>query len=208
MSRYIDSVCRLCRREGMKLFLKGEKCHTKCVLDARPTPPGAAKPQRGKPSEYAIRLREKQKLRRLALVGENTMRQLISRASQTPGQTGETLLRYLELRLDNVCRRLGFASSIKTARQLVSHGHVQVNGRRVDIPSFIVNEGDKVTLTSSVRETPVVKIGLDAIERRGGRPAYLQYDANTYTGTLLREPSREEMSFPVNERLIVEFYSK
>lgn len=192
----------------MKLFLKGEKCYTKCVLESRPTPPGMAKPQRGKPSEYAVRLREKQKLRRFALITERPLEALMRRASRTPGKTGESLLRFLECRLDNVVRRLGFATSPKTARQLVSHGHVLVDGKRVDIPSYMVQPGEEVQLASSVRETLQVKMGLEAAERRQNRPAFVDFDAGRFTGKLLRWPSREEMSFPVNERLIVEYYSK
>ena len=208
MSRYTGPVCKLCRREATKLFLKGEKCYTKCVLDQRPTPPGMAKPQRGKPSEYQIRLREKQKLRRFAQIAEKPMRALLARASKTTGKTGETLLRSLECRLDNMVRRMGFCVSLKTARQLVGHGHIKVNGRRVDISSFGVRPGDEVQILPAVRESVAVKMGLEAATRRNNRPAFVEYNAETFTGKMVREPSREEMSFPVNERLIVEFYSK
>ncbi|MBI4386942.1 MAG: 30S ribosomal protein S4, partial [Elusimicrobia bacterium] len=124
MARYVGPVCRLCRREQTKLFLKGDKCFTKCVLDKRATPPGMAKPQRGKPSEYMIRLREKQKLRRMVLMTERPFARLVGEASRAPGKTGEQLLKFLEVRLDNIVRRMGFAISLKAARQLVLHGHV------------------------------------------------------------------------------------
>lgn len=208
MAKYIGPVCRLCRREGTKLFLKGEKCYTKCVLDSRPTPPGAAKPQRGKPSEFAVRLREKQKLRRLALITEGPLQRLMGRASKASGKTGEALLRYLELRLDNVVRRLGFAVSLKSARQLVLHNHVRVNGRYVNIPSYEVRAGDVVTLGPGMAENFVVKQGVEMAEKRKNRPSFLEFNPAEMSGRVLREPSREEMSFPVQEQLIVEYYSK
>jgi small subunit ribosomal protein S4 len=208
MARYTGPVCKLCRREGTKLFLKGEKCHTKCTLDQRPTIPGMAKPQRGKPSEFAIRLREKQKLRRMVQLTERPLSALMSKASKTPGKTGEVLLRFLELRLDNVVRRSGFTSSPKTARQLVFHGHVKVNGKRVDIPSFMVKPGDEVVLDKAVHETVAVKVGMEAAVRRNTRPAFLEVKPDTFTTKVLRNPAREEMSYPVSERLIVEYYSK
>ena len=208
MSRYIGPVCRLCRREATKLFLKGEKCYTKCVLDARPTPPGAAKQQRGKPSEFAIRLREKQKLRRLAQISEGPMERLMGRASKASGRTGETLLRYLEMRLDNVVRRMGFAVSLKSARQIVLHNHVRVNGRAVNIPSFEVRTGDVLSVTAGIAETITVKQGLEMAEKRKNRPSFLEFNPADMTGKVLREPSRDEMSFPVKEQLIVEYYSK
>ena len=208
MARYTGPVCKLCRREGTKLFLKGEKCHTKCVLDQRPTIPGMAKPQRGKPSEFAIRLREKQKLRRMAQMTERPLSALMRKAAKTPGKTGEALLRFLELRLDNVVRRAGFTSSPKTARQLVFHGHVKVNGKRVDIPSYLVREGDEIVLDAGVRETVAVKVGMEAAQRRNTRPAFLEVKPEAFTAKVLRNPSREEMSYPVSERLIVEYYSK
>ncbi len=208
MSRYTGPVCRLCRREGTKLFLKGEKCFTKCVLDARPTPPGMAKPQRGKPSEFAVRLREKQKLRRMAQVTEGPMQRLVARASKSAGKTGESLLRYLELRLDNVVRRMGFAISPKAARQLVLHNHVRVNGRAVNIPSFEVRPGDVIAVGAEMKESLLVKQGLERAEQRKSRPSFLEFNAAELSGKVLREPSREEMSFPVQEQLIVEYYSK
>lgn len=208
MARYTGPVCRLCRREQAKLFLKGEKCHTKCVLDRRATAPGMAKPQRSKPSEYMIRLREKQKLRRMASVTERPFERLVRRASRSPGQTGEELLRHLELRLDNVARRLGFAVSLKTARQLVLHGHVRVDGKVVNIPSFAVPLGSVVSLSPKMRDNVGIRLGMDYAARKSSRPAFLEYDEEAAAGKLSRSPTREEIGFPVTEQLIVEYYSK
>lgn len=208
MARHIGPVCRLCRREQVKLFLKGDKCYTKCVLDKRPTTPGVAKPQRGKPSEYAIRLREKQKLRRLVLMTERPFERLYDRATKATGKTGEALLRYLECRLDNVVRRLGLSNSIRGARQLVLHGHVKVNGRGVNIPAYEVAPGDLVQLDARLKENVNVKLSLDMTARKSTRPSFLEFDEANLSGKMLREPSREEVSFPVTEQLIVEYYSK
>jgi small subunit ribosomal protein S4 len=208
MARYIGPVCKLCRREQTKLFLKGEKCYTKCVLDKRATIPGMAKPQRSKPSEYMIRLREKQKLRRMASVTERPFERLVMRASQSTGKTGEELLKFLECRLDNVVRRLGFAVSLKTARQLVLHGHVRVNGRTVNIPSYEVSPGETVQLNPKVKDNVGIKLGLDYAARKSTRPAFLEFNEAELSGKLSRLPTREEMSFPVAEHLIVEYYSK
>ncbi|MBI4423043.1 MAG: 30S ribosomal protein S4 [Elusimicrobia bacterium] len=208
MARHIGPVCRLCRREQVKLFLKGDKCYTKCVLDKRPTIPGMAKPQRGKPSEYAIRLREKQKLRRMVLMTERPFERLYDRATKATGKTGEALLRYLECRLDNVVRRLGLSTSIKGARQFVMHGHVKVNGRNVNIPAYEVAPGDVVQLDGRLKENVNVKLSLDTSARKSMRPSFFEFDEATLTGKMLREPSREEISFPVTEQLIVEYYSK
>lgn len=208
MARYVGPVCKLCRREQTKLFLKGEKCYTKCVLDKRSTIPGMAKPQRGKPSEYMIRLREKQKLRRLASITEKPFQHLVARASRSTGKTGEELLKYLELRLDNITRRLGFATSLKTARQLVLHGHIKVNGRGVNIPSYELRPGDSVSLSAKLRENVGVKLGLDYASRKSSRPAFLEFNEADLAGKVARLPAREEMSFPVTEQLIVEYYSK
>ncbi|MBI5201716.1 MAG: 30S ribosomal protein S4 [Elusimicrobia bacterium] len=208
MARHIGPVCRLCRREQVKLFLKGDKCYTKCVLDKRPTPPGVAKPQRGKPSEYAIRLREKQKLRRLVLMTERPFERLYQRATKATGRTGEALLRYLECRLDNVCRRLGYSTSIKGSRQLVAHGHVKVNGRYVNIPAYEVAPGDLIQLDPKVKENVNVKLSLDTAARKSTRPSFFEFDEATLTAKMVREPSREECTFPVTEQLIVEYYSK
>ena len=208
MARYTGAVCRLCRREQTKLFLKGEKCYTKCVLDSRPTPPGMAKPQRGKPSEYQIRLREKQKLKRMMMMTETPLKKAMADASRSPGNSAAVLLSTLETRLDNVVRRLGFATSVNTARQLVRHGHVRVNGKAVNIPSFGVEVGQEISLAPGLKENVGVKLALEFADKKTNRPAYLAFDAEKLTGKLVREPGREESSFPVNDRLIVEYYSR
>ncbi|MFC1678886.1 30S ribosomal protein S4 [Elusimicrobiota bacterium] len=208
MARYTGPVCRLCRREQTKLFLKGEKCHTKCVLDSRPTPPGMAKPQRGKPSEYQKRLREKQKLRRMVSMTERPFRRQMERASRTRGNSAAVLLKALEVRLDNIVRRLGFATSLIGARQLVAHGHVQVNGKKLDIPSYGVRVGDVVALDSRMRENTGVKLAMEFAEKKAPRPPFLEYDGGKLSGKLTREPGRDEASFTVNDQLIVEYYSR
>jgi len=208
MARYIGPVCKLCRREQTKLFLKGEKCYTKCVLDKRDTIPGMAKPQRSKPSEYMIRLREKQKLRRMVSMTERPFQNLVARASRSPGKTGEELLKYMEVRLDNVVHRLGIALSLKTARQLVLHGHVKVDGKTVDIPSFEVKPGNAIALDPSMRDNTNVKLSLEHAARRSSRPAFMEWNEESLAGKLVRWPAREEMAFPVTEQLIVEYYSK
>jgi small subunit ribosomal protein S4 len=198
----------LCRREQTKLFLKGEKCYTKCVLDNRPTPPGAAKPQRGKPSEYQIRLREKQKLRRMIGMTERPFHRVMEKASRSSGNAAVVLMQTLETRLDNVVRRAGFATSLSTARQLVHHGHVKVNGEVLDIPSYAVKVGQTVTLSPKLKDNVNVKLALEFCEKKAPRPSYLEYDASKLSAKLLREPSRDETAFTVNDQLIVEYYSR
>jgi len=167
-----------------------------------------AKSQRGTPSEFKIRLREKQKLRRLVSVTEGPFQHLFLRASKKTGKTGEELLRFLEVRLDNVVRRLGFVMSLKTARQFVSHGHFRVNGTVVDVPSVELKPGDSVSVDAALKENLQVKLGLENAARRNTRPAFLEFNEAALSGKLLRWPTREEMSFPVTEQLIVEHYSK
>lgn len=208
MSRYIESVCKLCRREQTKLFLKGDKCHTKCVLEKRSSSPGMAKPQRGKPSAYAIRLREKQKLRRLILIAERPFERLVAAASKSAEASGDHLLRALEMRLDNVVRRMGVATSLKTARQLVLHGHVKVSGRPVNIPSFAVSAGDVVALDPRLKENVGVKLSLDTAKRLNQRPSFLEFNEEQLSAKVTRQPERAETSFPVTEQLIIEYYSK
>ena len=208
MSRYIESVCKLCRREQTKLFLKGDKCYTKCVLEKRPTTPGMAKPQRGKPSAYAIRLREKQKLRRFVSMNERPFERLVENASKAKESSGDHLLRALELRLDNVVRRSGVATSLKTARQLVLHGHVKVNDRLVNIPSFACSAGDVIKLTPKLKENVGVKLSLDTCKRLNNRPTFLEWKEDELKATIVRVPERAETSFPVTEQLIIEYYSK
>jgi small subunit ribosomal protein S4 len=206
--RYTGAVCKLCRREQVKLMLKGDKCHVKCTLDKRPMPPGAARPQRGKPSAYAVRLREKQKLRRMVSMTEKPFKRLVEAASQSPEASGDYLLRALELRLDNVVRRMGLATSLKQARQLVRHGNVKVGGKRVGIPSFHVQAGDTVALDQRYRENVGVKLSLETAKRLNQRPSYLEYNEGEFSAKITRLPERAEMSFPVNDQLIVEYYSK
>ncbi len=208
MARYTGPVCRLCRREQTKLFLKGDKCFTNCVLDKGSSPPGMAKPQRGKPSEFQIRLREKQKLRRMACINEKPFARLVARCQASPVNTGEMILRSLEMRLDNVVRRLGWATSLKAARQLVLHHHVKVGGRSLNIPSCLLKPGDTVSLNPAVKENVGVKLSLETAVRRGNRPSFLEFDDTALTGKVLRFPERAEMSFPAADQLIIEHYSK
>lgn len=208
MSRYTGSVCKLCRREQTKLHLKGDKCITKCVFDRRPAPPGVAKPQRGKPSEYAIRLREKQKLRRMILINESQFETLVNKASKSRTASGDHLLGSLEMRLDNIVRRMGLATSLKNARQLVSHGHVKLNGKSVRVPSCPVKVGGVVSLDLKLKENVGVKLSLDTAKRQSNRPTFVDFDEEKLSGKVIRQPERAEMSFQVNDQLIIEYYSK
>ncbi|MDQ7829483.1 MAG: 30S ribosomal protein S4 [Armatimonadota bacterium] len=207
MGRYTGSVCRLCRREGMKLYLKGEKCYTeKCPVHKRPTPPGMHGPSRRKPSEFGIRLREKQKLRRIYGVLETQFKNYFQQAARAKGVTGTRLLQLLETRLDNVVYRLGVAASRKEARQLVAHGHIAVNGRKVTIPSYQVRPGEVVGLTPSGREHPRIKELTAALTRPV--PSWLEWHPERLEGRVLALPAREEIDVPVQEQLIVEYYSR
>ena len=206
MARNIDSVCRMCRREGMKLFLKGERCFTdKCGVERRSYPPGEHGRGRMRQSEYRQQLREKQKARRYYQLLEKQFRNYYERATRQPGVTGENLLRLLETRLDNVLVRLGFAASRRQARQLVGHGHWQVNGRRVDIPSYQVKPDDVISIRSGTSAADVVRA---ATELTAAVPPWLQADHDSLTAKVLRLPERTEISTPVQEQLIVELYSK
>lgn len=208
MARYIGPVCKLCRREGMKLFLKGERCYTdKCSFDRRPYSPGQHGQRRSKPTEYGIRLREKQKVRRIYGVLEDQFRGYFHEADRGKGVKGEALLALLERRLDSVCYRLGFASTRSEGRQLVRHRHVEVNGKRVDIPSYIVRPGDKVSVREKSRAQARVAASLEAVERRGV-PEWLELDKGAFQGTIKSLPNREEITLPIQEQLIVEFYSR
>lgn len=212
MSRYTGPSCKRCRKAETKLFLKGVKCYQKCVLDriSSTTRRGGytTRKRRGKASEYSLRLKEKQKARRMVGMTEVPFKNLFVKASKTRGKTGETLMRFLEIRLDNIVRRLGFAVSLKAARQLVLHQHIRVNGKVVNISSYQLKPGDKVTLDSGVSEIVLVKQGLEETEKRSLRPSFLEYDSQTMTGELLRWPDRTELSFPVKDQLLVEYYSK
>jgi small subunit ribosomal protein S4 len=208
MSRYTDAVCKLCRREQQKLFLKGDKCYTKCVLEKKPGIPGMAKPQRGKPSAYSIRLREKQKLRRMIQMNERPFARAAAAASEAREASGDHLLRGLELRLDNVVRRSGLSTSLKTARQLVRHGHIKVGGKKVSIPSYPVKAGDVISLTGKLKENVGVKLSLETAKKLNNRPSFIEFNEAELSAKVLRIPERSEMSFPINDQLIIEYYSR
>jgi len=206
MARYTGPVCRLCRRERMKLFLKGTKCDTiRCPIERRPYPPGQHGRGRIRESEYLLQLREKQKARRYYGLLEQQFRTYYEKASRRSGVTGEELLRMLETRLDNVVYRLGFAASRAQARQLVRHGHFQVNGRRVNIPSFQVRPNDIVTVAANSSAQQVIRDATDLVSTVA---PWLQADHDGLTGKVLKQPERAEIDTPVQESLIVELYSK
>jgi small subunit ribosomal protein S4 len=206
MARGIGPKCKLCRREGMKLFLKGERCLTeKCAVERRSYPPGEHGRGRIKQSEYLLQLREKQKARRYYGILEKQFRNYYEKAAKASGITGEALLRMLETRLDNVVYRLGFAASRAQARQLIRHGHFQVNGRRVNIPSYQARPNDIVSLKPGSSVEPVVR---DATDLTASVAPWLQADHENLTGKVLKWPEREEIDTPVQEQLIVELYSK
>jgi small subunit ribosomal protein S4 len=206
VAREAGPQCKQCRREGQKLFLKGERCLTdKCGVERRSYPPGEHGRGRSRQSEYRLQLREKQKARRYYGVLERQFRNYYDKASRQPGVTGANLLRLLETRLDNVLVRLGFAGSRRQARQTVSHGHWQVNGRRVDIPSYQVRPNDVITLKQGSKAEAVIR---DATELTSAVPAWLQADHDGLTAKVLRLPERDEIAIPVQEQLIVELYSK
>jgi small subunit ribosomal protein S4 len=206
MARDTGPQCKQCRREGLKLFLKGERCLTeKCAVERRPYPPGEKGRGRVRQSEYRHQLREKQKARRYYQVLEKQFRSYYDRASRQPGVTGENLLRLLERRFDNVLVRLGFAASRRQARQLVDHGHFAINGRRVNKPSYQVRTGDVLSVKDSSSAKDVIR---EATELTATVPAWLQADYDSLTAKVLRLPEREEISTPVQEQLIVELYSK
>jgi small subunit ribosomal protein S4 len=208
LARYKASVCRLCRRENLKLFLKGERCYTdKCAIERRNYPPGQHGQARKKFSEYSIQLREKQKVKRIYRLLEKQFRRTFAQAARTKGITGETLLVLLERRLDNVVYRLGFASSRAEARTMVRHGHVSVNGRKVNIPSYLVRVGDVVSLKEQSRQIARVLSALEGVQRRG-IPDWAELDRENYSGRIKLLPTRSDITMPINEKLIVELYSK
>jgi small subunit ribosomal protein S4 len=207
MARYTGPVCRLCRRERMKLFLKGTKCETmRCPIERRPYPPGQHGRGRVRESEYLLQLREKQKARRIYGLLEKQFRSLYDKANRAPGITGENLLRLLELRIDNLVFRAGFASSRNQARQFVRHGHVAVNGRRVTVSSYTVRKGDVVSLRDKARKMIVIRHNVDTLDRIV--PAWLEVNADELTATVRDLPIREQIDIAVREQLIVELYSK
>ncbi len=208
MARYTDPVCRLCRREGAKLFLKGSRCYTKkCAFERRPSPPGQHGVRRRKVGDYGLQLREKQKVRRIYRILEKQFRNYFDAAESRPGVTGENLLRFLELRLDNVVYRLGIASSRDQARQLVSHGHFAVNGRPTNIPSYQLKPGDVVAVRESHREREPFKVAKENL-RSVQVPEWLIIDPATLTGTIAAAPRRDQMPLELNEQLVVEYYSR
>lgn len=208
MARYTDAKCRICRREGQKLFLKGDRCFTdKCSYERRPYVPGQHGRGRKKISDYAIQLREKQKVRRMYGVLEKQFRSYFEQADMQKGVTGTNLLALLEMRLDNVIYRMGFANSRDQARQLVRHGVFQLNGRRVNIPSMQVSQADVITVREESRKIPVIQEAQEVIARRGC-PDWLEVDGPNLKGTIKARPVREDIQFPINEQLIVELYSK
>lgn len=208
MARYTGSVCRLCRREGCKLFLKGEKCYgDKCVVNRRPTPPGEhGQARQRKMSEYGLQLREKQKAKRAYGVMENQFHRYFEEAERTKGITGENLLVMLERRLDNVVYRAGFGASRPMARQLVLHGHIRVNGKKVDVPSFLVKPGDVITIREKSAQSDYFK----ALREGTGKvlPAWMTIDAPNLKLTIDAMPKREDIDLTIQENLIVELYSR
>lgn len=208
MARYTGADCRLCRREGAKLFLKGDRCYTdKCAMERRAYAPGEAGRKRVKENEYLLQLREKQKTKRIYGVLEKQFRAYYDIASPKQGVTGENLLTILESRLDNVVYRLGFAKSRAEARQQVRHGHIHVNGRRVDIPSFRVRPGDLISVAPKAKEMLVIKSALISNERVQV-PAWLEVDIEKLQGSVLSLPQRDQIDLDIREQLIVELYSK
>src|SRR5689334_10503244 len=208
MARYTGSVCRLCRREGAKLFLKGTRCYTKkCSFERRPTPPGQHGVRRRKMGDFGIQLREKQKVRRVYGVLERQFRNYFIEAENSDGITGENLLRSLETRMDNVVFRLGFASSRAQARQLVAHGHFAVNGVPTNIPSYVLKPGDKVEVRESHRSREAFKVVRETLKSHTA-PEWLSLDAANLAGSIATLPRRDQMPLDLSEQLVVEYYSR
>lgn len=208
MARYIGSVCRLCRRENLKLFLKGDRCYSdKCAYDRRSYVPGQHGQRRHKLSDYGIQLREKQKVKRMYGLLEKQFHSYFRKADRQKGITGTNLLVLLERRLDNVVYRLGFAYSRTQARLLIRHKHFMVNGKKVDIPSYLVKVGDVIEIREKKRTNPLFAEAMDAVERRGV-PQWLELDKGNFQGKVKALPTREELTMPMQEQLIVELYSK
>lgn len=207
MGRYTGPVCRLCRREGMKLFLKGDRCYTdQCAIVKRNYPPGQHGQSRKKVTEYGMQLREKQKVRRFYGISESQMEKYFMMADKAKGITGENLLTLLELRLDNVVYRMGFGSSRAEARQLVTHGHFLVNGKKVDIPSFITSANDVIEVKERSKNSDKIKGLME--NHNGNTVRWISMDLEKLKGSIISEPTREDIDIPVEEHLIVELYSK
>jgi small subunit ribosomal protein S4 len=208
VARYTEAVCRICRRENTKLFLKGDRCYTnKCAFERRAHAPGQHGSRRGKLSDYGLQLREKQKVKRSYGLLEKQFRSLFEKAERQKGVTGANLLILLERRLDNIVYRLGFATSRNQARQLVCHGHFLVNGGKVDIPSYLVKSGDLVTLRDKSRKNANIQESMETVARRGV-PGWLELDKGSFAGKIKELPVRENLTMPISEQLIVELYSK
>lgn len=209
MARYTGASCRQCRRERLKLFLKGDRCYTdKCAIERRAFPPGQhGQARMRKFSDYAVQLREKQKVRRMYGIMEGQFLKYYKEADRLKGVTGENLLALLEKRLDNVAYRIGFANSRTQARQLVKHDHLLVNGKRVNVPSYNVSVGDVISVTEKSRKVEVIADSLEAVARRGV-PSWLEVEAASFQATVKSEPERQELTMPIQEQLIVELYSK
>ena len=208
MARYTESQCRLCRRETMKLYLKGDRCYSdKCAIERRNYPPGQHGQSRGKLSDYGLQLREKQKIKRIYGLVEKQFESYFEEAERQKGVTGTNFLVLLERRLDNTVYRFGFANSRSQARQLVRHNHFLVNGRKVNIPSYLLRPGDAIAVVEASRNLQTINESMGALPRRG-LPAWLDLDASKYEGTFKTFPARDEMNLPVQEQLVVEFYSK
>jgi len=208
MARYTGPVCKLCRREGVKLFLKGDKCMTKCTLERRSSRPGQHGTSRArKESGYAKQLREKQRVRRTYGVLERQFRKTYNMASRSPGKPGERLLQLLEMRLDNLVYRLGFADSRAQARQLVNHGHFAVNGRKTDIPSFIAKPGDVIAVRERSKGLEYFKTRAMLLAQKGV-PAWLTLDVDEMSGRVLSLPTRSELELPFDEQMVVEYYQR
>ncbi len=208
MARYVGPVCRICRREGLKLFLKGERCFSeKCAFDRRPYAPGQHGQARAKQSDYREQLREKQKVKRIYGLLERQFRLFFKRAERMRGVTGENLLSLLERRLDSTVYRLGLASSRIEARQLVRHNHFIVNGKKVNIPSYLVKSGDEIEVKERSRKVVKISSAMENSDRRG-RVSWLELDKKAFKGVVKGLPVREELTLPINEQLIVELYSK
>jgi small subunit ribosomal protein S4 len=208
VARNLGPVCRMCRREGLKLFLKGERCYTdKCAIERRNYPPGVHGQSRTRFSEFAIRLREKQKVKRIYGLLETQFARYFTMAERMPGVTGENLLVLLERRLDNVVYRLGFASSLAQARLIVRHGHIEVNGRVVDVPSYLVAVNQVVSVTEKSRQKKVIAEAIELAQRRGA-PPWMTLEREQFRGFLRSLPARGDLTMPINEKLIVEHYSR
>jgi len=208
LARYIGSECRLCRREGIKLFLKSERCMTpKCAIDKRAYAPGQHGQGRTKFSEYGVQLREKQKVRRIYGVLENQFRKYFKMADRKKGVTGENLLQLLEMRFDNIIYRLGFAGSRNQARQMIRHRFFTINGRKVNIPSYILKQGDTIGLAENKKDKPLVKTVIEGMKGKT-LPSWLTFDADKNQGLVQTPASREDITLPIQEQLIVELYSR